>query len=126
MREITFKKDSCTIHLGLQIYYSGQYYTKETVIDFLQKWQIKLYNDTGKRLFAAVSNYDLTLFEHTEEHIAIRIVNLPVNVDDGFSFNEAVKDVAYKLMKKFKQNRILIELNEENLLLEQSDEWEDI
>ncbi|MBF5027329.1 hypothetical protein [Planobacterium oryzisoli] len=76
-------------------------------------------------MFAAVSNYDLTLFEHTEEHIAIRIVNLPVNVDDGFSFNEAVKDVAYKLMIKFKQNRILIELNEENLLLEQSDEWED-
>lgn len=113
-----------TIHMGLQKRYSGTYFGKEMIIDFIKKWQIELFNERQVRLTPSITSYELLNYKTTEEHLAIRFVLLPDNFDKDFDFNEEMRNLTLMLMEKFDQNRMLLECNDNNHQFEQNDMWE--
>lgn len=112
------------INIGLQKGYTGDYYSKEQYIGYIQNWQLEQNADHQLMFCPAVYIFDFICGNLTEKHLAIRFINYPGSEVKKKHFRKTVTALAELLAKTFSQNRILIEYSDRNILLEATDGYD--
>ncbi len=106
------------INLGLQWHYTTQLISKSEVIVAIQDYQKKKLADNDINLSVSVKDSQIVFADQVEPHLEISIINYPkfrLSIDE---LKTASKALAEHLMKKFNQNRIVIEYPDETQMLE--------
>ena len=110
------------ITIGLEEGYTQKMIDKSEVIGFLQKFQDNLIEKEDIYLSAKVTACDIVLSGQIEPHLSISFLNhpkYPLNLD---KLKGILEHLVMELMKRFKQNRIVLVHSDETVMFESSDQ----
>ncbi len=112
------------ITIGLEEGYTQKPIDKSEVIRFLQKFQDNLI-EKEIYLSAKVTDCDIVMSGQVESHLSISFINhpkFPMKID---KLKDILEHLAMDLMKRFKQNRIIVIHSDETIMFEKSDQIDD-
>lgn len=108
--------------IGLQRGYSHKQYSKSEFIKELQAYQNQFIKEKSVYLSACISDCDIVLSNQIEPHIKLEFINYPRFEMSTIALKEEITKLAYHLMDRFSQNRIVIVFNDETRMIEISPE----
>ncbi len=111
---------SATITLGLELGYSKKKIEEVTVIKYIQKLQNELIKQKSIYLSASVHPTNIVLSGQNEPHLVIHFINYPKFELEPKILKEEIENFTKQLMKKFQQNRVVIEYLDETVMFEQN------
>jgi hypothetical protein len=120
MRKVSTKPFSATINIGLEYGYEKQPIDPKDIISHIQKYQDSLIKNQGIYLSCSVANCDIVLSGQVEPHLKIGFINYPKFQIEHDVMKREIEKLTKSLMKKFRQNRIVIEFNDETIMFEQA------
>lgn len=109
---------TATITIGSEYGYTKQTYDKKTLIKFLQKHQIRKIKEDAIYLSACISECEIVMSGQIEPHYQLSFINYPKFPLDENTFKEEVEVLTQYLMKKLKQNRVVILYQNETKMFE--------
>ena len=101
MNVISTPNYTATIIIGTEYGYSKKSYDKDTLIKFLQEYQIKNIKEKSIYLSACISSCEIVLSGQIEPHYQLSFINYPKFPLDENTFKEEVEALTQYLMKKF-------------------------
>ena len=124
---IPYKKVSVShfkseITIGLEEGYTQKLIDKYEVIGFLQKFQDNLIENEDIYLSAKVTACDIVLSGQIEPHLSISFLNHPKYPLKLEKLKDILEQLVMELMKRFKQNRIVLMHSDEIVMFEKSDQ----
>ena len=102
--------------------YTQKQIDENLVIESLSELQKQLSVEKNIFLSASVSKTNIVLNDQNEPHLKIDFINYPKFQLNENLLKDEVITIAKKLMKTFKQNRTLIIVTNETIMLEASEE----
>ena len=118
MKRKTVKAFSAEITLGMERGYDHIPVKKNEVIIFLQKYQDTLIRRKNIYLSASVTACEIVLSGQVEPHLKFGFINYPKFLMDHSRLKYEIETLVKALMKKFEQNRIVIEYLDETVMFE--------
>ncbi len=112
---------TATITIGLEVGYSKELYSKDYALKELQSYQRKRITEANIYLSASVSECSIVLSGQNESHLKLEFINYPKFPLDVEVFKNEISALAKHLLKKLKQNRIVIVFSDETIMLEQNE-----
>ncbi len=106
------------ITIGLEEGYTGIPVRKEAVIKHLQSFQTRLISDRNIYLSAKVSDCTIVLGGQQEPHLQLSFINYPKFPLEIEVLKREIQALAEYLCKETKQNRVVIEFDDETVMLE--------
>lgn len=102
--------------------YSEGVIDREELINALQAIQQELIEKEGIYLSASLTETTIVLDGHVEPHFQLRFINYPRFPMEETIFKEKVEELARSLMDNLEQNRVVVELREETVMFQRSEE----
>ena len=121
IKETTIRTYNASIIMGLKEGYSELNINKRDVILYLQKYQNTLIKEDSIYLSACISDCNIVLSGQSEPHIKISFINYPKFPLTEKILENKIINLAKALIAKFKQNRIVVQLNNKTIMLERTD-----
>ncbi|QXP70025.1 hypothetical protein H0I29_15620 [Polaribacter sp. R2A056_3_33] len=118
----TLKPFSAKVTLGLELGYTEKLIEKTEIIQYLQKIQKDLILTENIYLSVSISDTNIVMSGQIEPHILLSFINYPKFPLKPEKLKKEIEKLTKQLMRKFKQNRIVIEYLDETVMLEQSKE----
>ncbi|QXP62108.1 hypothetical protein [Polaribacter sp. HaHaR_3_91] len=118
----TLKPFSAKVTLGLELGYTEKLIEKTEIIQYLQKIQKDLILTENIYLSVSISDTNIVMSGQIEPHILLSFINYPKFPLKPEKLKKEIEKLTKQLMRKFKQNRIVIEYLDETVMLEQSEE----
>lgn len=122
MKRISLSPFSASINLGLEYGYRGVTIDENRVIKFIQEYQESLIKEKNIHLSCSISKIKIVLSGQVEPHLKIGFINYPKFAMEEPSLKREIEGLGKSLMKRFEQNRIVIEYLDETVMFEESDE----
>ena len=110
------------INIGLEEGYTQKSIDKSEVIAFLQQFQDNLIEKGDIYFSAKVTDCDIVMSGQVEPHLTISIINHPKHPMKIDKLKDILEHIAMDLMKRFKQNRIVVMHSDETVMFENSDQ----
>ena len=110
------------ITIGLEEGYTQKLIDKSEVIGFLQKFQDNLIQKEDIYLSAKVTACDIVLSGQIESHLSISFLNHPKYPLKLDKLKDILNHLVMELMRRFKQNRIVLMHSDETVMFESSDQ----
>ena len=122
---MSFKKTSvqafkAIINLGLQWNYTDKLISKSEVIKALRNYQKSKMKENDITLSVSVKESLIVLADQLEPHLELSIINYPKFPLDIAKLKTETQLLVEFLMKKFNQNRVVIEYLDETVMLEKT------
>ena len=118
----TLKPFSAKVTFGLELGYTEKLIDKTKIIKYIQNIQNELINKKKIFLSVSISDTNIVMSGQIEPHIILSFINYPKFPLKVEVLKNEIENLTKQLMKKFKQNRIIIEYLDETVMLEQSEE----
>ena len=123
---MNFKKVSAepfkaVINLGLQWNYSDELISKSDVINIIRDYQKSKMAKGEISLSVSIKESEIVFADQVEPHLEIAVINYPKFKYDAKQLKSEVIVLVQHLMKKFDQNRLVIEFLDETLMIENID-----
>lgn len=122
IKETKIKTFQASIFIGLEYGYTQKQIDENLVIESLSELQKQLSAEKNIFLSASVSKTNIVLNDQNEPHLKIDFINYPKFQLNENLLKDEVITIAKILMKTFKQNRTLIIVTNETIMLEASEE----
>jgi hypothetical protein len=120
MEKISTKPFSATINIGLEYGYTKRPIDQKDIISHIQEYQDYLIKNQGIYLSCSVTNCDIVLSGQIEPHLKIGFINYPKFQIEHDVMRTEIQKLTESLMKKFEQNRIVIEFSDETIMFEEA------
>lgn len=117
----SLKPFSAKVTLGLELGYTEKLIEKIEIIKHLQKIQNDLIRTKNIYLSVSISDTIIVMSGQIEPHIILSFINYPKFPLKPEKLKKEIEELTKQLMRKFKQNRIIIEYLDETVMLEQSE-----
>lgn len=117
-KKIAIAPFSAKITLGLELGYTKKQIKKEEVINYLQEYQEKLINEKNLVLSVSVSESIIVLSGQVEHHLQLNFINYPKFPLKENILKIEIENLTRAMMKKFEQNRVVIEYLNETVMFE--------
>ena len=121
-KKLSIDQFKSEIIIGLEEGYTQKLIDKSEVIGFLQKFQDNLIEKEDIYLSAKVTACDIVLSGQIEPHLSISFLNHPKYSLKLEKLKDILEQLVMELMKRFKQNRILLMHSDETVMFESSDQ----
>ena len=118
INRIKEKSFSGRINLGTQIGYSNEIISENELISFIQEYQDNLIRDKNLYLSVSLSASKVILSGQIEPHFQLSFINYPRFPQGGEVLKREIETLAKALLKKFFQNRIVVEFAQETIMFE--------
>lgn len=120
MRKVSTRPFSATINIGLEYGYEKQPIDQKDIVNHIQEHQDSLIKNQGLYLSCSITNCSIVLSGQVEPHLKISFINYPKFQIKHDVLKKEIEKLTESLMKKFKQNRIVIEFNGETVMFEEA------
>lgn len=110
------------INLGSQVGYSNDIISEKDLIGFIQECQDVLIRDKNLYLSVSLSVSKVILSGQIEPHFQLSFINYPRFPQEEGVLKEEIEALAKALLKKFSQNRIVVEFPQETIMFECKEE----
>ncbi|MGC6434384.1 MAG: hypothetical protein ACON4M_09345 [Crocinitomicaceae bacterium] len=121
-KKVSISHFKSEITIGLEEGYTQKLIDKYEVIGFLQKFQDNLIENEDIYLSAKVTACDIVLSGQVEPHLSISFFNHPKHPLKLEKLKDILEHLVMELMKRFKQNRIVLMHSNETVMFEKSDQ----
>lgn len=115
------KAFSAKVTLGLEIGYTKKTIEKSQVVKLLQTYQNQLIKEKNLILSISLSLCEIILSGQVEPHLKLNFINYPKFPLEEKVLKSEIENLTKYLMKKFEQNRVVIEYLDETIMLENSE-----
>ena len=121
-KKLSIDQFKSEIIIGLEEGYTQKLIDKSEVIGFLQKFQDNLIEKEDIYLSAKVTACDIVLSGQIEPHLSISFLNHPKYQLKLDKLKDILNHLVMELMRRFKQNRIVLMHSDETVMFESSDQ----
>ncbi|MDA8591465.1 hypothetical protein N9L09_00700 [Flavobacteriaceae bacterium] len=121
-KKLSIDQFKSEIIIGLEEGYTQKLIDKSEVIGFLQKFQDNLIEKEDIYLSAKVTACDIVLSGQIEPHLSISFLNHPKYPLKLDKLKDILNHLVMELMRRFKQNRIVLMHSDETVMFESSDQ----
>lgn len=121
LKKVSIKPFSAKVTLGLEIGYSNKLIEKAEIIKSIQDYQNQLIKDKNLFLSVSLSVCDIVLSGQVEPHLELNFINYPKYPLAEKILKSEIENLTKYLMKKFEQNRVVIEYLDETIMFENSE-----
>ena len=121
-KKLSIDQFKSEITIGLEEGYTQKLIDKSEVIGFLQKFQDNLIEKEDIYLSAKVTACDIVLSGQIEPHLSISFLNHPKYQLKLDKLKDILNHLVMELMRRFKQNRIVLMHSDETIMFESSDQ----
>lgn len=112
------KPFKAVVNFGLEYGYTQKPIDKELVIKEISNYQKTLIEKKDVYLSCSIMDSVILLNEQKEEHIKIEFINYPKFPIKKAELKGYIENLVFELMKKFNQNRVVIEYLDETKMIE--------
>ena len=119
-KKLSIDQFKSEIIIGLEEGYTQKLIDKSEVIRFLQKFQDNLIEKEDIYLSAKVTACDIVLSGQIEPHLSISFLNHPKYQLKLDKLKDILNHLVMELMRRFKQNRIVLMHSDETVMFESS------
>ena len=120
-KKVSVKPFSAKLTLGLELGYTKKLIEKSEIIKSIQKYQNQLIKDKNLVLSVSISECEIVLSGQIEPHLKINFINYPKFPLEEKKLKIEIEELTKYLMKKFEQNRVVIQYLDETVMLENSE-----
>jgi hypothetical protein len=113
----TVKPFSAKVTLGLELGYTGELIEKTEIIQHIQKIQNNLIKNKDIFLSVSISESNIVISGQIEPHVTLSFINYPKFPLKVEILNKEIEELTKQLMNKFKQNRTIMILVLQKLLV---------
>lgn len=121
LKKVSIKPFSAKVTLGLEEGYSNKLIEKIEIIKSIQDYQNQLIKDKNLFLSVSLSDCDIVLSGQVEPHLNLNFINYPRYPLAEKTLKSEIENLTKYLMKKFEQNRVVIEYLDETIMFENSE-----
>ncbi|WP_299399114.1 hypothetical protein [uncultured Gelidibacter sp.] len=121
LEKVSIKSFSAKVTLGLEIGYTKKLIEKSEIIKSLQNYQNQLIKEKNLILSVSLSVCDIILSGQVEPHLKLNFINYPKFPMEEKVLKIEIENLTKYLMKKFEQNRVVIEYLDETIMIENSE-----
>jgi hypothetical protein len=104
--------------IGQRKGYKKKQHTKDAILKALQRCQRRLKKEQGITLSAEVSKCRIVCEWQSEPSVKLSFIQYPLFPMEKENFKQQVKDCAAAMLRKLKQNRIVICFDDQHVMLE--------
>ena len=120
-KKMSIKPFSAKVTIGLEIGYTQKSINKSEIIKFIQDYQNQLQKEKDIILSVSISNCEIVLSGQVEPHLNLNFINYPKFPLKVITLKFEIENITKSLMKKFEQNRVVIEYLDETIMFENSE-----
>src|SRR5690554_3189357 len=120
-KKMSIKPFSAKVTIGLEIGYTQKSINKSEIIKFIQDYQNQLQKEKDIILSVSISNCEIVLSGQVEPHLNLNFINYPKFPLKVITLKFEIENITKTLMKKFEQNRVVIEYLDETIMFENSE-----
>lgn len=121
LKKVSIRPFFAKVTLGLEIGYTNKLIEKVEIIKSLQDYQNQLIKDKNLILSVSLSVCDIVLSGQVESHLKLNFINYPKYPLTEKILKSEIENLTKYLMKKFEQNRVVIEYLDETIMFENSE-----
>jgi len=121
LKKVSVKPFYAKVTLGLEKGYTQKLIDKSELTKSIQLFQNQLIKDKNIILSISLNHCDIILSGQVEPHLNLNFINYPKFPLEEKKIKTEIENLTQYLMKKFEQNRVVIEYIDETVMFENSE-----
>lgn len=122
MKITTIKPFKAIVNIGLEYGYSQKPIQKNEILESISEYQKQLVLEKEIYLSCSVIDSLIVLNNQREKHLKLEFINYPKFPTKENTLKNYVEKLTVFLMKKFHQNRVVVEFLDETKMIEFTDD----